>query len=177
MAQPISLAEAKVHLRVDTTADDNLIEDSIVAAREWAEDYTGLVLTRREVTETLPAFSARMRLRAWPIVDDEPILVSYRDTSGVNQSIENAELNIAARPGLIFPFLGQQWPWHGTVDGSIYVTFTAGYAGPAEIPKVIKQAMLIMVTAFYEDREGGEMFGAAESSAMKLCRRYKRRTL
>jgi hypothetical protein len=37
--------------------------------------------------------------------------------------------------------------------------------------------MLVMLTAFYEDREGGALFAAAESTARSLCRSYRIRTL
>lgn len=40
-AEPITLAEAKLHLRVDTTDDDVLITDLIMSAREYAEDFQG----------------------------------------------------------------------------------------------------------------------------------------
>lgn len=177
MAEPISTAEAKKHLRVDSSTDDTLIAGNIVAAREWVEDYTGLVLARREVTESLSSFRAQTKLRAWPIAANLPVTIVYRDTTGAEQTIATANLRAASRPGLIYPALGTRWPHADTVTGSIDVTFTAGYADAASIPQVLKQAMLVMLTAFYEDREGGEMFAAAEASAKKLCRRHKRRTL
>lgn len=177
MAEPISTAEAKKHLRVDNSADDALIADNIIAAREWVEDYTGLILTRREVTEAVRAFGTQTKLRAWPIADDQPVTITYRDTHGAEQTITDATLYALARPGLIYPAAGTRWPLNSTVSGDPYVTFTAGYADAADVPQVLRQAMLVMLTAFYEDREGGELFALAEASARKLCRRHKRRTL
>lgn len=177
MAEPITTAEAKKHLRVTSSADDALIVDKIAAAREWVENYTGLVLTRREVTESVTYFLAQTKLHAWPIAADQPVAIVYRDTSGAEQSIADAQLRATSRPGVIYPPAGDRWPSNANVDGAIDVTFTAGYADAASLPKILKQAMLVMLTAFYEDREGGEMFEAAESSAKALCRRSKRRTL
>jgi uncharacterized phiE125 gp8 family phage protein len=177
MAEPISTDEAKRQLRVDSTADDTLIAGYIIAAREWVEDYTGLVLTRREVTEALGGFLRQTRLRAWPIDAEQPVTIVYRDISGAEQTIANAELRAASRPGTIYPASGALWPSNSILGGSIDVTFTAGYADPATIPQAVRMAMLVMLTGFYEDREGGEILAAAESSAKRLCRRYKRRTL
>ncbi|APZ98064.1 hypothetical protein BWQ93_05905 [Sphingopyxis sp. QXT-31] len=176
MAEPISTAEGKKHLRVESTADDTLIADKIIAAREWVEDYTGLVLTRREVTEAIDSFSAQTRLRAWPVAD-EPISIVYRDFVGAEQTIADAVLRPQTRPARIYPALGAVWPNCRTISGPAAVTFTAGYATAADVPQALKQAMLVMLTAFYDDRPGGEMFAAAERSAKALCRRYKRRVL
>lgn len=79
--EPITLAEAKKHLRVDSSADNALIEDAIVSAREWVEGYTGVLLTRRTVTERISAFADHTKLRAWPIAAGLPLTLVYRDTA------------------------------------------------------------------------------------------------
>lgn len=56
-SEPVTLALAKAHLRIDHTAEDDLITSWIKAAREAAEKYTG----RRFITQSL-----RMRLNDWP---------------------------------------------------------------------------------------------------------------
>ena len=38
-ASPVTLAEAKLHLRIDTSDDDTLIASLVLAATRWAEDY------------------------------------------------------------------------------------------------------------------------------------------
>jgi len=43
-AYPVTLAEAKLHLRIDTTAEDDLITGLISAATQWVEDYTDRTL-------------------------------------------------------------------------------------------------------------------------------------
>lgn len=176
MAEPISTAEAKMHLRVDSSADDTLIAVNIVAAREWAEDYTGLILTRREMTEQVSHFSAHTKLRAWPIDADGPVSISYRCVTGTEKTIADATIRAIARPAVLYPAAATRWPFAISVSGPIDVRFTAGYPSPADIPAAIKQAMLLMLTAFYDGREG-ELFDVAEAAAKSLCRRHKWRTL
>jgi len=175
--EPITLEEAKLQLRLDVDADDAAVTGYIIAAREWVESWTYLVLVRREISESIPAFSRRTALRAWPIAADQPLTLSYRDGSGAEQTIENAVFRAAVEPALVFPAAGTLWPSASLVDGAITATFTAGFATPAEVPQLVKQAMLILITAYEADREGGEIFARAEASAKSLCRKSRRRTL
>ena len=55
--EPITLAEANLHLKVDTTDDDSLITRLIAAARARAEWHTG----RAFITQTWT-----LHLDAWP---------------------------------------------------------------------------------------------------------------
>lgn len=177
--EPVTLAEAKKHLRVETNADNAAVEAAIVDAREWVEGYTGMVLTRRVVTERLAAFADQTKLRAWPIAGDQPVTIVYRDNAGTAQAIGNATLRAATRPGIIYPAAGERWPNRSTISGAIEATFTAGYADPADVPGILKRALLVMLTAFYEDRDGGELFDSSEKAAKALCNRgnYRVRTL
>lgn len=173
----ISLAEAKLHLRVDASTEDATIADALEAACEWVENYTGMVLKRRQVIERISQLVSETRLRAWPVDAAEPITLVYRDSSGSVQTIADAEIRASTRPAVVYPAADTVWPASCTIASDIDATFTAGFADPADVPATLKQAMLVMLTAFYDDREGGSMFAAAEDSAKRLCRRHKRRTL
>jgi uncharacterized phage protein (predicted DNA packaging) len=54
MQEPISLAEAKKHLRVEFEDDDTLIQGLIVAAREYAEGFLNRVLAADDEEEDPP---------------------------------------------------------------------------------------------------------------------------
>ncbi|GGA54196.1 head-tail connector protein [Pelagibacterium lentulum] len=55
--EPISLAQAKAHLRIEDDAEDGLIESLIAAARTHLEAITGSALLRQ---------TWRVVLDAWP---------------------------------------------------------------------------------------------------------------
>lgn len=171
MAEPISLEDAKRQLRVLSTDEDAFIESAIVDARGWIENYTGLVLTRREVVEVLPCFGAQ--LSTWPIASIDA--VTYSDTDGQEVVLQEAEYfaQIARRPAYL---TAGNWP---TVrDGSmIEVTMTAGFATPDAVSTFspnIMRAMRILVAGFFSDRETGGLAGDVEIAAKRLCRTFRR---
>jgi hypothetical protein len=63
-AEPVTRAEAKLHLKVDATADDALIDGLIVAAREWTENYCRRSWVQRTLELRLDCFPARSGCRA-----------------------------------------------------------------------------------------------------------------
>jgi len=54
--EPVSLAEAKLHLRIDNTDDDDLISALITTARKWAEDYCDRTFVQSKYTMLLDSF-------------------------------------------------------------------------------------------------------------------------
>jgi len=55
-AEPVTLAEAKLHLRIDNTDDDDLISALITTARRWAEDYCDRTFVVSQYTMSLDSF-------------------------------------------------------------------------------------------------------------------------
>jgi len=53
---PVTLAEAKAHLRIDSADDNDLIANLITAATRWAEDYTGRTFCTTQWTMRLDSF-------------------------------------------------------------------------------------------------------------------------
>ena len=65
---PITLEDAKLHCRVDTAADDALINALITAATELAEQKTGRALMAQTWELTLDAFPEAFELTRVPEV-------------------------------------------------------------------------------------------------------------
>ena len=55
-SNPVTLAEAKAHLRIDSSAEDSLISNLITAATRWAEDYCDRTFTHTQWTMRLDSF-------------------------------------------------------------------------------------------------------------------------
>lgn len=172
MALPVTLTEAKRQLRVTNDFENEFIEDAILDAADWIEDYTGHILEEREITETFSSFK-RLRLSAWPI---EPGDIAVSTVSGGTPSpVDGAWLYAVSRPASVLPALPNRWPGLSAGD-FVTVTYTAGYASPDAVPRKMVRAMLVLITGYFEDRSGGEAFKDAEETAKRLCRSYKRWT-
>lgn len=156
-AEPISLAEAKLHLRVDIADDDELITAQIKAAREYVEQLANRSLITQTWEYTLEAFPDGNQ-----IVLPRPPLVSvtsvvYTDYTGTAATFSSLYYTVDtyAEPGQIVLKYGQLWPAVAlaTVNG-VCIRYTAGYgATGASVPQRLRQAILLLLGHWYENRE------------------------
>ena len=159
---PLSLTEVKAHLRVDGTDQDDVIQMYLDAATahvdgEWGCLGRALVTqTWRLTIDTFPC--AEIRVPLPPLISVSS--VSYFDSAGDFQTlVEDTDYYVddQSEPGWITPMTS----WPSTLDAinSVQIEFVAGYAGTSSppsltenIPADIKQAMLLMITDWMENR-------------------------
>jgi uncharacterized phiE125 gp8 family phage protein len=154
-AEPVTLAEAKAHLRVDGTAEDTLIASIIVAARLHVEAIAGLALVSQSWSWYMdcwpPGRALEFSIR--PIQGIAAVRL-YDESGGVTTLEPTAYLLDSAglRPRLVR--LGTPaWPRPGRVASGIEIAFTAGYGNAAaDVPAPIRQAILLLVAHWYEHR-------------------------
>ena len=152
-ALPISLVEAKAHLRVDITDDDVLIGAMLGAATDFAQNLTRkqLVAARwKQVLDSFPSPSLigapygkaftlprdAIYLQRHPVTQVESI--QYLDMEGVLQTMSPSDYTVdyTSDPVRITPVFGQIWPIPLPQIGSVWVTFDAGYAAPLTVDPV-----------------------------------------
>lgn len=154
---PITLTEAKTHLRVDHSDEDTLIQGLIDAAVSHLDGSAG-VLGRAMVTQTwqldFDAFYPKMRLRPGNLLGITSI--SYFDNDNATQALSASIYS--AFTDEIGPYVeeapDQSWPSTYTRADAVRVTWTAGYgATAASVPAAIRAAMLLMIGHWYANRE------------------------
>ncbi|MBD3762462.1 head-tail connector protein [Rhizorhabdus sp.] len=165
MAEPITLALAKKHLRVDHSEEDDLIGGMIADARAWVEEYTGQTLVQAPLTEQINGFEAQ--LLAWPIASVTG--VTYLDADGAEQELTDDvwELRNAKRPAALRLKSGAQWPTVRHGNGAITVELTAGYATLDEIPGGIRRAMYVLLEGYYS--RDAKALAEAIATAKRSC--------
>lgn len=168
MAEPLTLPELKQRIDVVRDDIDSVLAGLIVAGREWVENYTGLVLTNRTVTQRFDRFACVRDLAVWPVAEGADVSIAYADTSGNPQTVADARIDAYARPARIYPAYGAIWPYAN--DGSVVVSLNAGYETPAAVPETLKAAIAIYVRAIHEDGSISEGYMAALHA---LCHPYR----
>lgn len=161
--EPVSVATAKTHLRVDTTADDALIETYLKAARELCEGLARrsfVTQTFRLVLDDFPSVPLKLPRPPLQSVD----AVTYLDADGNEHDWTDFTADTGSEPGkVIFNSL----PTASLQEsGAVAIEFTAGYESAADLPNVFVMAILQTVANWYELREMGDVPKSARSLLM-----------
>ena len=166
VAEPISLDEAKRHLRIDIdeTDHDDYLQDLITVAREQVETITW----RKLVTQTWYAY-----LQDWPRgeyielpfgnlqsvtpeVIDGVSGIKYIDSDGDTYAWVSTEYIVGTdyQHGRITLADGYTWPNESLYPSNpIVVEFICGYGLAVSVPPQIKHAMKMIMSELFENRE------------------------
>jgi uncharacterized phiE125 gp8 family phage protein len=150
--EPVTLAEAKAHLRLDHDSEDALLSGLIRAARDEVEKSTGLALIDQ---------SWRLALDRWPrhgcaLIARHPVKAILSVTAygpdGEASLIapETYQFDALSRPARLH-FEAQTAPLRAM--NGIEIDFSAGFgeAGP-DVPDLVKRAILVLVAHWFEFR-------------------------
>ena len=150
----MSLAEAKLHLRVDVDDDDALIGSLISAARQAAETLTGRQMITARWKLVLDAFPCHAILLAKCPVQSV-VNIQYLDMNGMSQTLPLIDyvVDTACEPARITPVFGKTWPPTLPQIGAVTITFDAGYGAAAAVPEGIKSWIKLRVGSLYAHRE------------------------
>lgn len=173
--EPVTLAEAKEHLRVDIDDDNDYIEALIVAARQYAEEYLDRALVSQQLTMRMDTFPYEFELPRPPMATSgtltatsvtyslDPGSASTAVPTTATLSTTQYRVDRDDTPGRIRTVYNGTWPSHLTDPNSISVTWWAGY-GPAtsDIPQAIRSAMLMIIGHLYERRLAADSMASNE---------------
>lgn len=156
-AEPVSSTEAKLQCRIDITDDDTLITNLIEATRTDVE----LMLRRALITQTwdgyLDAFPAEDYLEI-PLPPLSSITsIKYTTSAGVENTFASASyyVDTISEPGRVVLNSGYSWPGDELrAANGVVVRFVCGYgAAGTNVPEPIRQALLMLIGHYYENRE------------------------
>lgn len=150
----VTLAEAKAHLEYADSDRDSYITALCAAATEMLDGPHGMI--GKAVGEQVWTMALRnvpsgeIPIPIFPVKALES--VTYYDADNVSQTINVNQFRLVANEDYAYlePVSGFTWP--SLYDRADAVTFTL-QLGMAEVPVGIKQAALLMVANWFENRE------------------------
>ncbi|SNX59730.1 phage conserved hypothetical protein, phiE125 gp8 family [Nitrosomonas ureae] len=152
--EPLTLAQAKAHLRWTSSAEDELIQSLIKAARNLCEEETGRALLPQTWELSLDCFMSEMRLHRVPVASITS--VKFTDWEGAEQTLASTEYvldnasNSIARV-VIAP--NKSWPQLYNGINNVRVRYVAGYANADAVPEALKQWMKLQISHWFRNRE------------------------
>lgn len=153
--EPLTLAEAKAHLRIDGDDEDQLISSLILTSRLHVEAALGLALLTqswRLVLDRWPRASS-VPIPLYPLQSVAEVRVLAADGTPTVLAPTDYVADVASMPGRIVR-IGGAFPQPGRAAAGIEIDFTAGYGAlAANVPAPIRQALLLLVAHWYEHRD------------------------
>ena len=139
--EPVTLAEAKQHLRVEHTVDDALIASLITAARQHVDDYCEASFAAEETWQVTVdgAPPDVIALTRGPV--QAVVTVHLVDQHLVEVAVADTRLDLGSQPARLYaPAAG----WPAPATGASWVRTRVIYAaGAATVPGAVRQAMLL----------------------------------
>lgn len=162
--EPVSVADAKAHMRIDGDGEDVLIASLLLTSRLHIEVALSLALITQSWTMTLDRWPAGrdVELPLTPLrsVDE----VRAKNAAGVAIAVpaEGYLVDLASRPSrLVWNNMAPPVPRVRT--NGIEIDMTAGFGSTGDsVPAPLKHAILMLTAHWYEHRDPGEI-GSADA--------------
>lgn len=152
--EPITLADAKEHLRIEHDADNAFITTLIIVAREYIEK----IAWRALVSQTWETLFCEFPISDYMVLPKGPLQsvtsVQYIDTLGATQTLDTSvyEVDTKSKCGRVILKHMQGWPSYQLRWNAVTVTYVAGYGTAADVPRTIQHAMKLLISQMYEHR-------------------------
>ena len=173
----LTTAEAKAHLKVDITTDDSLIDNLIASATQISEEYTNRFFINTTLTQTGTTFDDLKELYKSAVASVTHIKYYDNDDSLQTLATSVYYLNNVVQPAQISLKVNQSFPSVADKQNAVECEYIVGYGSAAsDVPESIKQALLLTVGNWYENRSSvviGRISTELPMSAKWLLDTYK----
>lgn len=181
----------KSHMRIEHSEEDSYIDSLAKVARQWAEKFTRrafitqvweIALSAREVMNlgtaygsafssaaarlpvTSRVYTAAVELPIGPLISIESFKYYQTDNTVQTYPSNMYYVDTWSMPGRLVLNFGNTWPTSLRDEVAAVIQWKAGYGLKAsDVPSPIKQGILVIGAALYENRELAEVPAAAQS--------------
>jgi uncharacterized phiE125 gp8 family phage protein len=170
-AEPVTLAQAKAWLRVESGDDeDALIASLIGAARARAEWHTGRAFITQGWTLWLDRTPALAEIPLPPLQGVGAVTLYMQDDGAVVLDPDQYRVDTVSDPGRVALKPGIDLSGLRAMN-ALSIAFTAGYGDAADVPAPVAQAILQILSSLYEHRGGDK--APTPDSALALLAPYR----
>ncbi|HEX3943805.1 MAG TPA: head-tail connector protein [Rhizomicrobium sp.] len=155
VVEPVTLVDAKLHLKVDTADDDTLITRLITAARARAEWHTGRALNTQGWILWLDCWPLRgvVEIPLPPLQSVSAVTLYAPDDSATALDSATYQVDAASAPARLALKSAILPPGNLRAINAMAVAFTAGYGDNADdVPAGFRAAVLELIAFLYEHR-------------------------
>lgn len=152
---PVSLAETRAQLGIETTDHDATLAGIIASATELAEVYINQALITRTYKGFLDSFPACRHIDLPRSPLQSVTHVKTYDDADAATTMDAADyyVDAASLTGRIVLRQSGSWPCVERVANGIEIQWVAGYGDdPADVPEMIRLGVMITVGWLYENR-------------------------
>lgn len=146
--EPVSLEDARKHLRATESAEDLLIESLISAARDYAEQYCNRIFASASFILQLDGFQSTINL---PIDTTAVISISYLDSDDDQQTIGSGSFRFDPLRSTLKPV--SSWPSGSSVRIQLVAGPDPSDSPPAFAPPSVISAIKLVMADLFENRE------------------------
>ena len=155
-ALPLSVADMRARLRIDSTSEDSELAAFLAAAASLIEgpDGIGIALMAQTWTLSLDHLPGRSSLPGWPVTGLRAI--RYLDGSGQWQDLDHMShyrLVAGRDPALWCLQRKDAQPGLAPGEGVVEIDYDLGRATAAEVDPGLVTALAMLAGHFYENRE------------------------
>lgn len=148
----VSLAELRLHTRMDATDADAGLQLALAGAHGYAEHYTQTSIGAQTLELAIDAFPAgAIELPRGPVVSITS--VKYTDQAGAEITVAPSAytLDAYAPTAWLLPAYGTRWPEALPVANAVRVQYVAGVDA---IAPAVKSALLLMAGHLFNNPDG-----------------------
>lgn len=156
--EPVRVPELRDHLRIQSTAEDQLLALYLQAARVEAENRTHRALLPSQWCLVLDELEDSVELPRPPLsTASTDVVINYTNTTGGASTVQSTcyVVDADSEPGRIYESYDSEFPDDiRDCEGAVRITYRSGYSTATEAcPTPIRIWILMRAGAMYENRE------------------------
>lgn len=151
--EPIALQDAKIHLKVDGSEEDDLITIFIQSAREMVEQFTNRSLITQTRTLKLDYFPCNESITLTNGPVSAITSIHYYDEDETSTPLPSDDYWTDLSSDIPRITIKESWPSTKDMPNAVTIVYVCGYGSASNVPAPLRSALLLILGHLYENRQ------------------------